>query len=92
MTQKWNKLPASEKYAAAAKLVLFMGILLCFALYFLQRWPDGKNISWLLFILHYFSDAFFLWKTRYDAAVRALCMGCFLALMFSPIALGYLIL
>lgn len=59
MKRQWQDKQTAEKIAAVLNGTLFAGMLLCTALYFLRIWPIGNDITWLLFILHYFVNALF---------------------------------
>lgn len=87
MKRAWSERPKCERIAVIVKLLLYAGVVLTFLLYYFRIFPSGNTVSWLLFDLHFFSDAILLWKTAHEEAVRSLCLGYFLSLMLSPLIL-----
>lgn len=85
MKRRWRDRSLNEKAVLVINCFLLTGVTICLILYIVNKWRICSDIIWLLFMLHFFVDAIGCWKCNHDEAVRALCLGCLLALMFVPV-------
>lgn len=91
MRNKWHDRSCTEKACFMLYIALLAGTAIFYLIYFVQHWRPGKDIAWMLFCLHFFAKAAANWKVDHNEAIRSLCLGCFLALMLSPILLAYIV-
>lgn len=91
MRNKWHNRSCTEKACLILYFTLLAGTGISFLIYFIFHWRPGNDIAWMLFCLHFFAKAIAGWKVDHNEAVRSFGLGCFLALMLSPILLAYIV-